>query len=337
MTTSAVIDGLDDARRALYRLTLRRPALRGWLLNRHRRLLLLSSVSALVAFLLALRFPLVSLWFGAAVLGVPHIVGGVRHTVVARRVSLGALLCAGAIFSVSVFHVATATHFSAATWSAVSVAMCGAVAAELIAARRRLLFVIPIAATAVAMSRFPFTALVLLTHVHALCSVAFFLLAARKAGHRLWPFALLVAGCIIAAAAGLLDSWMPDFPFIPASARDSLLSEIYGLAPNLDGDRLKRLVFIYAFGQSLHYAVWIRLMPEVDRVTPVPKPLRAQLALLRRDFGRAFLPMVVLCIAAAILLLLGGGAARETYFALGFFHFALEGAALARLASRGRQ
>lgn len=119
---------------------------------------------------------------------------------------------------------------------------------------------------------------------------------------------------------------------MPQSARDSLLSEIYGLAPSLSGVQLKRLVFIYAFGQSLHYAIWVRLLAEVDRPSSVPKPFRVQLQLLRQDFGRALYPVAALCVAAAFVLGFGGSAARETYFALGFFHFALEGAALTRLA-----
>jgi hypothetical protein len=32
-----------------------------------------------------------------------------------------------------------------------------------------------------------------------------------------------------------------------------------------------RALFLYAFGQSLHFAVWLRLLPDVDRPSPTPK------------------------------------------------------------------
>jgi len=96
-----------------------------------------------------------------------------------------------------------------------------------------------------------------------------------------------------------------------------------------------RGLFLYAFGQSLHFAVWLRLMPEVDRPARVPKPLRRALAEFRMDFGRWAWPLLAVAAVSVVLLFAGGGPAREAYFALTYFHVGLEAAALARRAAVG--
>jgi hypothetical protein len=46
------------------------------------------------------------------------------------------------------------------------------------------------------------------------------------------------------------------------------------------------------------------------------------------------MPLIGLCVLSVPVILIGGGIARESYFALTYFHFGLEAAALARLALR---
>ncbi len=103
-----------------------------------------------------------------------------------------------------------------------------------------------------------------------------------------------------------------------------------GLGDGAGAMALRRALFLYAFGQALHFAIWLRLVPEVERAAPLPHPFRRALALFEADFGRWARPLLVACVLATPLLLLGGGAAREAYFALGYFHVGLEAAALAR-------
>ena len=330
--SSAVVQLSDTARRTFYGFVARSDTLRPLLLDRRARLTLLAVSGASCSLILALRFPLLSLWFGAVILGVPHIVGGVRHAAIHRELSKGTWASVFAVFAVSVFQLSTATPLTAWTWGVLVLAMCGAVASELIFARRGRWLLLPLVALAVVISRKPLTTLMVLTHLHAYGSVIFFVLAARAKKQPWLPFSLLVLAITAAAGGGAMDALMPDAPFVPEAARDSLLSEIYGLSPSSSGVVLKRIVFLYAFGQSLHYVIWVRLMPELDRTTPVHKPFAVQLQLLRRDFGRAAMAVVAVCGGAAVLMLAGGGAAREAYFALGFFHFTLEAAALTRLA-----
>jgi hypothetical protein len=77
--------------------------------------------------------------------------------------------------------------------------------------------------------------------------------------------------------------------------------------------------------------VWLRLMPELDRHSPVPQSFRQALARLRRDFGRWTVPALVLCAIGGMAMLLGGRPARDVYFVLVYFHIGLEAAGWLRL------
>jgi hypothetical protein len=94
---------------------------------------------------------------------------------------------------------------------------------------------------------------------------------------------------------------------------------------------------LYAFGQSLHYMVWLRLMPEIDRGTPTPSSFRRAFQSLKQDFGSWTLPVLGLCAVSCTAMLFGGQPAREAYFALAYFHIGLEGAGLTRAVMRSRE
>src|SRR4051812_47448102 len=61
--------------------------------DRRRRLIALQVGAVLSAALLSLRAPLVSLWIGAALFGVPHVVAGFRAVALRRRLTPVALGC----------------------------------------------------------------------------------------------------------------------------------------------------------------------------------------------------------------------------------------------------
>jgi hypothetical protein len=132
---------------------------------------------------------------------------------------------------------------------------------------------------------------------------------------------------------GLFDAWLPDRPFLPPSAADSLFATLQVAAvPGASPLMLHRALFVYAFGQAMHYAIWVRLVPDVDRSAEVPQSFRKAVGLLRSDFGRWTWPVLSLCALAPVAFFLGGSWARETYFTAVYFHIGLEAAALVRLA-----
>ncbi len=86
-----------------------------------------------------------------------------------------------------------------------------------------------------------------------------------------------------------------------------------------------------ALGQSLHYFVWLKAVPDQYHYHPVPTSFRQSLRLLEKDFGRAWI--VFFCLLSGVVLtgwaLVSLGEARRVYFALASFHGYLEIAGLA--------
>ena len=99
-----------------------------------------------------------------------------------------------------------------------------------------------------------------------------------------------------------------------------------------------RLLLSFVFLQSVHYLVWLRLVPEDDRARPAPRPFLASWHALRADFG--LWPFVVTATAAVAIA--GWGiadlaAARDGYLRLAGFHGYLEVAVGALWLAEGRK
>jgi hypothetical protein len=329
----------DRVRGAVLRRACTLRGLRPIFVDRGRRLAATEIVAVLSAALLALRAPLVSLWLGAAVFGVPHLLAGVRAVVVRRRSSRVALACAVLGMGVGAAQIAGVGDSAlrafvllfavALGWEAVSAARRrpGAAAALLAA-------IVP---GVLAAWNAPRLTVVVLAHLHGLGALLYFGINARRRRLPVWPLFIGVAAVTIAGATGLLDAAMAAKLYAPRSAGGSIVAEaITAGLPHPTAAVFHRALFLYAFGQSLHFAAWLRLLPDVERASPTPKPFRRALADLRVDFGRLTTPLLALTVLAIAYLLLGGGGAREGYFALSYFHVGLEGAALAQLFFGGR-
>ena len=109
------------------------------------------------------------------------------------------------------------------------------------------------------------------------------------------------------------------------------------LAPGLSPRWALRLVMLYAFAQSLHYAIWLRLVPDEDRERATPRPFRASWRALARDVG----PWLVGGAALAIVFfsawaVIDVAHAREGYLRASAFHGHLELVALGFFFVRGR-
>jgi hypothetical protein len=87
----------------------------------------------------------------------------------------------------------------------------------------------------------------------------------------------------------------------------------------------------FAFAQAVHYAVWLRLIPEDDRDRPAPRSFRASWAALRVDFPLWTLAVfAVIAIGLAVWGLFDVHASRGAYLALASFHGYLELGIVAR-------
>lgn len=328
-----VLCALDEARRSALRALVSFEPVRRIFVSPRHRIPIAAALCVASSALLALLCPLVSLWLGAALLGVPHVVSGLRHVVARRDLHAVTRTLAGGGFLAGVAFVAGAPAW---TMIAFTLLFAAGMAVEALAAPapwmlRAAVLGLVAAGTLTALA-YPWSSLVIISHLHALSSVAFVAVAARRRGIVLWPAAAAVVVLSALALLGGLDSLLPVTPWVPHSVADAILGEAQGAAFVGTGElMLRRALFLYAFGQALHYSVWLRLMPEVDRRSPVPYSLRRAWQIWRQDMGRWAVPALAACALAAPLMLAGGGVARDTYFALVYFHVGLEAAALVRL------
>jgi hypothetical protein len=179
---------------------------------------------------------------------------------------------------------------------------------------------------------------VVFAHAHNAVAVLCWLAWRPRAGRLHW---LVLALCL--AATGLLLSGLVDPIFIASGVLDwapaglGLGAHVGQLAPGVGGPLGVRLVLAFAFAQAMHYAVWLRLLPEEDRPRPTPRGYRASYAALERDFGRpALLAFAALAAAIAGWALFDLAAARAGYLRFALFHGHLEVAALTVLGLEGR-
>ncbi len=98
-----------------------------------------------------------------------------------------------------------------------------------------------------------------------------------------------------------------------------------------------RLVLLYAFAQSVHYWMWLRMVPDEDRERVSPRTFRRSWVKLENDMGK-----VVLWGAVATAVFLAGWAvfdlarARYEYLHFARFHGVLELSTVALLLVEGR-
>jgi hypothetical protein len=335
---SAVL-ALDSARRHTLGLILRVRPLRAVFVAPRLRVPAAALFGLAMSMVVSLRAPLIALWLGAAIFGVPHVVAGVRHVAIKRsvtRTTRALVVIAGAVGIAQL-----AAPVGTIDWAprAFVVLFGAAVTVEILAARavtlRAALMLTSTVLAVVVGLRQPVLALLVLAHVHALSSLVYAAIVARRRGVSLTPVIFVASLVTIAGAVGVLDALMPAALVAPRSAAMSIAAEATGASlDGLGAIGFRRALFLYAFGQSLHFAMWLRVMPEVDRPSPTPWSWRRALVALRADFGRLTMPLIGLCVLSVPVILIGGGVARESYFALTYFHFGLEAAALARLALR---
>jgi hypothetical protein len=326
---------LDGARRPLVRALAQVEPARRVFVDRNRRVLAGALVAVAMSFAAAAWQPLIALWLGAALFGVPHVVAGLRYAGARGRLTRATRALVGCALAVGVVElVGSGTRIADGAVRGYVLLFAAAVVIELVAATRtvaRLSIACAVVVAAAAAWHAPRLALIALAHLHGLGAVVWFARRARARGVVVWPFVGAVVLVLAGGALGAFDSlWAPTL-FAPRSAAASIVAEAAGSAVDGAGAvMLRRALFLYAFGQALHFAIWLRLVPEVERASKVPHSFRRALALFDAELGRWARPLLIACVVAAPLLLVGGGAAREAYFALTYFHVGLEAAALAR-------
>lgn len=307
----------DGARRAVLR-ALGRHAPR-WFSDREVRVAWMAAFVVVTAWAGTTLTPLWLLALGPVLLGVPHLVSDVRYLVVRRglhrrrafQLGVGAPLLAVALHpDVRVGLVATAFAIAFARASRARKAAAFAAWALVLGASH--------AAGRVADVAF--------AHAHNLIALGlWWAWRPRRLGRHL-PAIALFALASIAILAGAVEPVLRRAHGFVAPATGLDWSDlVVSLSPVADPVIGFRLVLWFAFAQSVHYGVWLRLIPEDDRVRRSPRSFASSFRALQVDFGAVALAA---CAACALAIALWGcvdlAAARDGYLRLAQFHGHLE-------------
>jgi hypothetical protein len=314
---------LDRVRRALLRAT--GPWLAPLWRDRGLRVTVLGLGSVAVALALAAWFPLWLLTMGPLVLGVPHLVGDARYGVVRQG-----LARRGDVLAAVLVPVALATVLGR-----LDVSMAAFVAMALVARgpwlRRA---VVACGGVALAALAWRHAGLVAKVFGHGHHGVALALWVAWAQGLRRGRWLVLAASALGTAAllSGALDGpLLHDLrPPGPGLDAHTLADSLAFVSPWENPIAALRQLACFAFLQAVHYAVWLRLIPEEDRARAAPRPFVSSWRALVTDLGGPFV-LGVLALTAAFVLaaLVALASSRDAYLRLALGHGALELAVVA--------
>lgn len=122
---------------------------------------------------------------------------------------------------------------------------------------------------------------------------------------------------------GWLAPWAQGFVWQPEGLGPGY--HVSFLAPGMAEPWATRLVLLFAFAQSVHYGVWLRLIPEDDRPQATPRTFRASARALTADLGTPLMIVsVLIAFGIAVWAVADLAAARENYLRMALFHGYLE-------------
>lgn len=278
----------------------------------------------------ALWLPLWVLALGPLLLGIPHVLGDIRHLILLpgfhRRVSLW--LVAG--LPILACGLGADTRVGMLAIAGICLVARGRVG------RRLAVAAVGLAAT-VALQYAGASRDLYFAHAHNFIAVG--LWWAWRARQTKLHWLVLVA---FALACGIIMSPVSEFAVsstagLTGSAGDMDLNyQLARLAPGLDPSLGVRVVLLYTFCQSVHYGIWLRLVPDEDRMRPTPPPFRTAFLQLWRDFQTpAMLVALALCVTFAVWAVFDLMQANHGYFRVVRFHGFIELAAIALFACEG--
>jgi hypothetical protein len=312
---SRALRGLDRVRASALR-ALGRPGQR-YLNDRTARVALYASSGIAAAFLLTAALPLWLLGLGPIVCGVPHLLADIRYLVVRpalhRRAGFWLLIAAPLALLL--------------LWPRASLAFLPVLGATVLARGsrfRRVLVLALVCPVIFFAARAGQVADVLVAQLHNVVALGlWWAWHPGRAGARFIPLALFVA-CVALLLGGAFDAVFQHA--VARSGPGVALSELVEtLSPARDPAWGRRFVLLFAFAQSVHYAIWLRLVPEEDRPRPGLRSFESSVRALTLDLGSVLPLGCALCVGALVAwACLDLRAARQAYFQLALFHGPLE-------------
>ncbi|MEC9466127.1 MAG: hypothetical protein VX834_10100 [Myxococcota bacterium] len=291
--------------------------------GRELRVGLAGALGVLFIASLAFVLPIWLLALGPIVWGVPHVMADIRYMVIQPGLHRGRWLAAGA--AVGVIWAGAGGGLWATGWTIMVLATC--LGTDL---WRSLVMGMAGLALAGLGHFYPWVSVVVFLHLHNFVAFGIWWHWRRRMTRWHWMTGGLVLTAMTLIVGGAWDGWsameigVALWPqgFSPEACRQMLAP---GLSP-LWGDRV---VMLFAFAQSLHYLVWLRLVPEDARRQPTPPSFVSSYRRLVRDFSGLILAGFALAVVGLILWAsLDLSAARSQYLHLAAFHGYMELVAL---------
>ena len=338
----------DALRRALWHIGARTALGRLCLRDRAARVSVLAAFHILIALGLTLAAPLWLLLLGPLVLGVPHVLSDVRVLLLSPDRPLSRPQSIALLAPLAAMTLLRAALVLGASLHPSAEGICGAIAVAGVAAcsrgrsRIRALCLMGAFGLLVLSLTAPMLLAVVLGHLHNF--VAFALWAAfmrplrnlRNPSGTPTVFGTPMVLILFAAGIAILCSGVGERIAFAAPALGLTVDDlVLTLAPGLPANIALRLLSVFAFAQAVHYALWVRVIPETRADGPPAPTFRRGWRSLQSDLGRAGTAIAILCAIAlpvcAFIHPAGPAAIRNTYLSLVLFHGWLELAASARL------
>lgn len=326
------MEPLDSARRVAWRWSARTAWGRRALHDRAYRVEILAHAHMLVAFGLVLVAPLWLMLLGPLLLGVPHVASDLRYFVLQPpyRIRWRAVFLAPLALMVLVRSLSWAGVPWSPTWElGLGITSCLALLWLVpLSPMRRGVATVGLLVLWWVVHHNAWTALLIFAHAHNVIAMALWLgLYAKVAS---WWRVARIAAVWLAAVALLMSGLFDDFwTNVPAIGGMTLWMMESSLAPDWLPPLSVRAVMVFGFAQSVHYAIWLRLVPQTLDPRPVPATFARSVERLELDWGRAgVIALAVLAVAVPLLgLVWDAEGARVAYLVAVVFHGWLEVAA----------
>jgi len=293
----------------------------GRALVRHRELRVAAMFSTVImtALLGTLSAPLVLLALGPMLWGVPHVLADIRYLVVRSGYGQRPILLW--VGGAPLLWVA----FGGDLWWGFVGAAAVALTARASLGRRLVLALLLLGCGAAFLQLGPLGDIVF-GHVHNFAAVGLWWIWRSRRRRLHWlPIGLLAAAIVFLLGPYALHG-VREFGALqwhPPGYGPTL--ELQRLAPGLAPEFGLRVVLLFCFMQSIHYAVWLHLLPDDGRERSTSTTFRASYEDLRRDVGTAAIVVAtLLALGIASWALVDLSAAGPGYFRMVRFHGHLE-------------
>ena len=279
--------------------------------NRALRVCLAACFAIPIIFTISYTLPLWQLLLGPIILGIPHLVADLRYLVIHQNLHQKMWFWLGLVPFFILYAVFLEPHY----------AMIAVLLGAFFGAHPRRPLMIALSVCGLGLSLWkPFLFLFTILHVHNLVALWLWWHWRTRA---LWE-AIPLFLCLTLLVLLFLIPPAPDV-FLWAPPQLDHHYFVTSLVPQILNEYADGLILSYAFLQSVHYLVWLRLIPEDARAQPSPRTFNKSLQYLKKDFGSllfySFLIGMVMLMAYACF---DPKQARINYLTLISFHAFLE-------------